>query len=178
MMAHLWWSQILLMVPKNIDASIPTGKIFGIHNRLVELDHLPQGEKIMLNSLQSGLNLVVVVHVLYSSTSILCTSFGPRTHAFTLDHSTGDFILTHPNIKIPSRGQIYSVNDARPYFAWPPLAQSKLPPPFFLFINLGSHSFIYLSLLYFILQYPRSISQNSCPPVLFFFLKKKKLILM
>lgn len=89
---------------RNIDASIPTGTIFGIYNRLVELDHLPKEEKTMLNSLQSGLKLVAAIYVLYSSATILCTSFGSGTHAFTLDHSTGDFILTHPNIKIPPRG--------------------------------------------------------------------------
>ncbi|XP_052194834.1 uncharacterized protein LOC127802827 [Diospyros lotus] len=103
---------------RNIDASIPTGTIFGIYNRLVEVDHLPVEEKALLNSLQSGTRLVAAGYVLYSSATILCTSFGSGTHAFTLDHSTGDFILTHPSIKIPPRGQIYSVNDAR-YFDWP-----------------------------------------------------------
>ncbi|CAK9141667.1 unnamed protein product [Ilex paraguariensis] len=103
---------------RNIDASIPTGTIFGIYNRLVELDRRPVEEKAMLNSLQSGTRLVAAAYVLYSSATILCTSFGAGAHAFTLDRSTGDFILTHPSIKIPSRGQIYSVNDAR-YFDWP-----------------------------------------------------------
>lgn len=103
---------------RNIDASIPTGTIFGVYKRLVEIDHLPVEEKAMLNSLQSGTRLVAAGYVLYSSATILCASFGSGTHAFTLDHSTGDFILTHPNIKIPPRGQIYSVNDAR-YFDWP-----------------------------------------------------------
>ncbi|XP_030944376.1 fructose-1,6-bisphosphatase, cytosolic [Quercus lobata] len=103
---------------RNIDASIPTGTIFGIYNRLVEVDHLPKEEKALLNSLQAGARLVAAGYVLYSSATILCTSFGSGTHAFTLDHSTGDFILTHPSIKIPPRGQIYSVNDAR-YFDWP-----------------------------------------------------------
>ncbi|EXC43850.1 Fructose-1,6-bisphosphatase [Morus notabilis] len=103
---------------RNIDASIPTGTIFGIYNRLVELDHLPMEEKAQLNSLQSGTRLVAAGYALYSSATIFCASFGSGTHAFTLDHSTGDFILTHPNIKIPPRGQIYSVNDAR-YFDWP-----------------------------------------------------------
>ncbi|XP_027161889.1 uncharacterized protein LOC113762578 [Coffea eugenioides] len=103
---------------RNIDASIPTGTIFGVYKRLVELDHLPVEEKAILNSLQSGTRLVAAGYVLYSSATILCASFGSGTHAFTLDHSTGDFILTHPNIKIPPRGQIYSVNDAR-YFDWP-----------------------------------------------------------
>lgn len=103
---------------RNIDASIPTGTIFGIYKRLIEIDHLPAEEKAMLNSLQSGRRLVAAGYVLYSSATILCTSFGTGTHAFTLDRSTGDFILTHPDIKIPPRGQIYSVNDAR-YFDWP-----------------------------------------------------------
>ncbi|XP_042517574.1 fructose-1,6-bisphosphatase, chloroplastic [Macadamia integrifolia] len=103
---------------RNIDASIPTGTIFGIYNRLLELDHLPKEEKAQVNSLQSGTRLVAAGYVLYSSATIFCLSFGSGTHAFTLDRSTGDFVLTHPNIKIPPRGQIYSVNDAR-YFDWP-----------------------------------------------------------
>lgn len=92
---------------RNIDASIPTGTIFGIYKRLVELDHLPREEKAQLNSLQSGAKLVAAGYVLYSSATIFCTSFGSGTQAFTLDHSTGDFILTHPNIKIPTRGNIF-----------------------------------------------------------------------
>ncbi|BFG41261.1 hypothetical protein CerSpe_275350 [Prunus speciosa] len=103
---------------RNIDASIPTGTIFGIYRRLEELDHLPTEEKALLNSLQTGTRLVASGYVLYSSATIFCASFGSGTHAFTLDHSTGDFILTHPSLKIPSRGQIYSLNDAR-YFDWP-----------------------------------------------------------
>ncbi|KAB1997348.1 hypothetical protein ES319_D12G018700v1 [Gossypium barbadense] len=103
---------------RNIDASIPTGTIFGVYNRLTELDNQPTEEKALLNSLQSGRKLVAAGYVLYSSATILCASFGSGTHAFTLDHSTGDFILTHPSIRIPPRGQIYSVNDAR-YFDWP-----------------------------------------------------------
>lgn len=103
---------------RNIDASIPTGTIFGVYNRLKELDHLPPDERASLNSLQSGTKLVAAGYVLYSSATIFCATFGSGVHAFTLDRSTGDFILTHPSITIPPRGQIYSVNDAR-YFDWP-----------------------------------------------------------
>ncbi|CAN6177225.1 unnamed protein product [Urochloa humidicola] len=103
---------------RNIEVSIPTGTIFGIYNRLVELDHLPLEERAQLNSLQSGTRLVAAGYVLYSSATILCISFGAGTHAFTLDWLTGEFILTHPSLQIPPRGQIYSVNDAR-YFDWP-----------------------------------------------------------
>ncbi|KAL9260231.1 Fructose-1,6-bisphosphatase, chloroplastic-like protein [Drosera capensis] len=103
---------------RNIDASIPTGTIFGVYNHLVEADKLPREEKALINSLQSGSRLVAAGYVLYSSATILCVSFGAGTHAFTLDQSTGEFVLTYPSIRIPPRGQIYSVNDAR-YFDWP-----------------------------------------------------------
>ncbi|KAK8940478.1 hypothetical protein KSP39_PZI010035 [Platanthera zijinensis] len=103
---------------RNIDVSIPTGTIFGIYNRLVELDQLPVEEKAQINALQSGNRLVAAGYALYSSATIICLSFGSGTHTFTLDRSTGDFLLTHPSLRIPPRGQIYSVNDAR-YFDWP-----------------------------------------------------------
>ncbi|KAF3333219.1 Fructose-1,6-bisphosphatase [Carex littledalei] len=106
---------------RNIDASIPTGgTIFGVYHRLEEIDHLPTEEKAQLNSLQSGARLIAAAYVLYSSATIFCASFGPGkgTHAFTLDQTIGEFVLTHPDIKVPPRGQIYSVNDAR-YFDWP-----------------------------------------------------------
>jgi fructose-1,6-bisphosphatase I len=91
---------------RNIDTSIPTGTIFGIYKRLEELNDLPTDEKTFLNSLQSGNRLIASGYVLYSSAIILCITFGSGTHAFTLDHSTGDFILTNPSIKIPPHGNI------------------------------------------------------------------------
>lgn len=103
---------------RNIDASIPTGSIFGIYKRLEETDALPKEEKAELNVLQRGGRLVAAVYALYSSATVFCISLGSGTHAFTLDQSTGDFLLTNPNLTIPKRGQIYSVNDAR-YFDWP-----------------------------------------------------------
>ncbi|CAH1412722.1 unnamed protein product [Lactuca virosa] len=90
----------------------PTRIIFGIYNRLTEIDNLPTEDKVLLNSLQSDNHLVVVVYVLYYCTTILYTPFGSDAHAFTLDHSTEDFVLTHPDVKIPRRGQIYSGNDS------------------------------------------------------------------
>lgn len=103
---------------RNIDASIPTGSIFGIYRQMEEADGLPVEEKAQVNVLQSGERLVGAVYALYSSATILCISVGSGTHAFTLDRSVGEFVLTHPNLIIPQRGQIYSVNDAR-YFDWP-----------------------------------------------------------
>ena len=40
-------------------------------------------------------------------------------HGFTLDTLVGEWALSHPAMRVPPRGQIYSVNDAR-YHDWPP----------------------------------------------------------
>ena len=40
---------------------------------------------------------------------------------FTLDTSIGEFVLTHPNVKLPDRGSIYSMNEANRPFWDPPL---------------------------------------------------------
>jgi fructose-1,6-bisphosphatase I len=39
-------------------------------------------------------------------------------HGFTLDPTIGEFVLTHPNVRIPERGRIYSFNEANE-FKWP-----------------------------------------------------------
>jgi fructose-1,6-bisphosphatase I len=94
---------------KNIECSIPTGTIFGVYK------HDPSK-----GVMQSGANLVAAGYTLYSSSTILVLTLGQGTgtHGFTMDRNTGRFILTHPDMKIPSSGQIYSLNDAR-YFEWP-----------------------------------------------------------
>ena len=47
--------------------------------------------------------------------SVCCQviSVGAGTHGFTLDPSSSEFVLSHPAMRIPERGQIYSLNDAR-----------------------------------------------------------------
>ena len=46
----------------------------------------------------------------------VCTASG--VHGFTLDPTIGEFVLTHPNVRIPRRGRIYSFNEANE-FKWP-----------------------------------------------------------
>jgi fructose-1,6-bisphosphatase I len=40
---------------------------------------------------------------------VYCTGHG--VHGFTFDPSVGEFLLSHENIRIPSRGSIYSMNE-------------------------------------------------------------------
>lgn len=103
---------------RNIDASIPTGTIFGIYHRLPEADHLPTEEKAFVNVMQRGERQVAAGYALYSSATIMAISVGSGLHGFTLDYNLGEFVYSHHDIRIPERGQIYSVNDAR-YFDWP-----------------------------------------------------------
>lgn len=103
---------------RNIDASIPTGTIFGIYRRLPEADHLPIEEKAYANVMQRGEQQVAAGYALYSSATIMAVSVGSGLHGFTLDYTIGEFVYSHHDIRIPERGQIYSVNDAR-YFDWP-----------------------------------------------------------
>lgn len=51
-----------------------------------------------------GADQIAAVYALYSSASMLVLTLGHGTHGFTLDPSTGEFVLTHPNIRIPKRG--------------------------------------------------------------------------
>jgi len=97
---------------RNIECSIPTGTIFGIYC-------VPGGAGGEEAALQAGSQLVASGYALYSSaTMVVATLGGGRAAAFTLDATTGDFLATHPTLRVPPRGQIYSLNDAR-YWDWP-----------------------------------------------------------
>ncbi|CAN0459051.1 unnamed protein product [Ascophyllum nodosum] len=90
----------------NIDASIPTGTIFGVY--------LADPTKTALeNTLQPGNRLVAGGYCLYSSSTVLVLSLGAGTHVFELDRSLGEFVLSKPCIKMPARGRSYSLNEAR-----------------------------------------------------------------
>lgn len=55
--------------------------------------------------------MVAAGYTMYGSSCNLVLSTGQGVNGFTLDESLGEFILTHPEIKIPSRGKIYSFNE-------------------------------------------------------------------
>ncbi|KAG0557517.1 hypothetical protein KC19_11G136900 [Ceratodon purpureus] len=103
---------------RNIDASIPTGTIFGIYRRLPETDYLPTEEKAYANVMQRGERMVAAGYALYSASTLMAISVGSGLHGFSLDYTIGEFVYSHHDIRIPERGQIYSVNEAK-YFDWP-----------------------------------------------------------
>ncbi|GAB2240422.1 hypothetical protein Droror1_Dr00020940 [Drosera rotundifolia] len=58
-----------------------------------------------------GTSMVAAGYCMYGSSCMLVLSTGSGVNGFTLDPSLGEFILTHPNIKTPKKGKIYSVNE-------------------------------------------------------------------
>ncbi len=84
----------------NIDVNAPLGSIFSIHR----LD--PAG-----NFLKPGCEQVASGYLLYGSSTLLVYTCGEGVHQFTLDPVVGEFFLSVPEIQIPARGKIYSVNE-------------------------------------------------------------------
>ena len=107
----------------NVDVGVVSGTIFGIFKEkeecLVDFGETvsDQAEKRLLKALQ-GPNLVAAGYCMYSSSTVMMFSMGDGVHGFTLDPAIGEFVLTHRNVKIPKRGQIYSFNEAN-QFKWP-----------------------------------------------------------
>lgn len=107
----------------NIDANVSVGTIFSIHQR-----RTPDGTDGTLDDvLQRGRDLIAAGYVVYGSSTMLVLSSGGRVDGFTLDPQLGEFLLSHPNIRIPERGTIYSTNEGyesfwdertRRYVAW------------------------------------------------------------
>ncbi|HEX8832539.1 MAG TPA: class 1 fructose-bisphosphatase [Longimicrobium sp.] len=97
----------------NIDANVSVGTIFSIHRKVS--DH-PRG--CLQDCLQPGFKQVAAGYVVYGSSTMLVYTTGNGVHGFTLEPSIGEFLLSHPDIRIPSPGQrIYSCNEGN-YGKW------------------------------------------------------------
>jgi fructose-1,6-bisphosphatase I len=62
--------------------------------------------------LQPGRRQVAAGYVIYGSSTMMVYTTGQGAHGFTLDPSIGEFLLSHPNIRIPENGRYLSVNDS------------------------------------------------------------------
>ncbi|KAL4465890.1 hypothetical protein ABPG74_004127 [Tetrahymena malaccensis] len=91
----------------NIDANVSIGSIFAIWRRQTEEETGATIEDL----LQDGRSLVAAGYCLYGSSTHLVLCTGHQVNGYTLDPSLGEFLLTHPDIKIPKRGNIYSINE-------------------------------------------------------------------
>jgi fructose-1,6-bisphosphatase I len=96
----------------NINANINIGTIFSILPRLTRTGH-----GSLADCLQAGRRQMAAGYVLYGSSTMLVYTTGVGVHGFTFEPSLGEFLLSHPDIRTPERGRIYSVNESN-YFQW------------------------------------------------------------
>ena len=96
----------------NIDANVNIGTIFSILPRLTRT-----GRGTHEDVLQAGRRQLCAGYVLYGSSTMLVYTTGDGVHGFTYEPSIGEFLLSHPNIRTPERGRIYSVNEGN-YVSW------------------------------------------------------------
>jgi fructose-1,6-bisphosphatase I len=91
----------------NIDVNVSIGTIFSIFERVS-----PRGQVATMDDfLQEGTRQVAAGYVIYGSSTMLVYTTGNGVNGFTLDPSIGEFCLSHPNIKTPKSGTIYSINE-------------------------------------------------------------------
>ncbi|MEB3295588.1 MAG: class 1 fructose-bisphosphatase [Synechococcales bacterium] len=96
----------------NVDININVGSIFSIRQQ--------EGEDLdgsASDLLQHGRKQIAAGYILYGPSTMLVYSIGQGVHAFTLDPSLGEFILSSENIQVPSHGAIYSVNEGN-FWQW------------------------------------------------------------
>lgn len=90
----------------NIDVNVAVGTIFSIYRR-----KSTDGKATLEDVLQQGTEQVAAGYVIYGSSTMLVYTTGKGVNGFTLDPSIGEFCLSHPNMKIPINGTIYSLNE-------------------------------------------------------------------
>jgi fructose-1,6-bisphosphatase I len=90
----------------NIDVNVSIGTIFGVYRRISE-----KGKPCTkADFLQPGRNQVAAGYIVYGSSTMMVYATRRGVNGFTLDPAIGEFTLSHPDIRCPESGKIYSVN--------------------------------------------------------------------
>lgn len=102
---------VLLMDPldgsSNIDVNVSVGTIFSIYRRVSEVG-TPVTEE---DFLQPGNKQVAAGYVVYGTSTMLVYTTGHGVNGFTLNPAIGTYYLSHPDMKFPEKGCIYSINE-------------------------------------------------------------------
>ena len=118
----------------NIDVNVSVGTIFSIYRRTD-----PGGPIRLEEVLQKGTQQVAAGYVIYGSSTMLVYTTGKGVNGFTLDPSIGEFCLSHPNMRIPLNGTIYSINEGnyvkfpqgvKDYIKYCQVEEPETNPPF------------------------------------------------
>ena len=95
----------------NIDVNISIGTIFSVFKRITPLGTPVTKEDF----LKRGDRQVAAGYVIYGSSTMLVYATRRGVNGFTLDPAIGEYCLSHPDIKCPATGNIYSVNHGNYY---------------------------------------------------------------
>jgi fructose-1,6-bisphosphatase I len=99
----------------NIDVNLAVGTIFSIL-------HCPDGIKPKVEDfLLKGVEQVCAGFVLYGPSTMMVLTTGHGVNGFTLDQDIGEFILTHPTMRIPEETSEFAINMSNQRFWEPPV---------------------------------------------------------
>src|SRR5690606_3689259 len=91
----------------NIDVNVSVGTIFSVYHRVSPVgSHVTEAD-----FLQPGNRQIAAGYVIYGSSTMLVYSTGNGVNGFTYAPTIGVFCLSHPDLKIPGTGIIYSINE-------------------------------------------------------------------
>ena len=105
----------------NIDVNVSIGTIFSIYRRVSRVGGPARQEDF----LQGGRAQVAAGYILYGSSTMLVYTTGHGVAAFTYENSLGEFFLSHPDIKIPRQGPVFSCNEGN-WFDYPEFVRTFL----------------------------------------------------
>jgi fructose-1,6-bisphosphatase I / sedoheptulose-1,7-bisphosphatase len=94
----------------NADVNVSIGTIFSI------LRHDRQDAPKVEDFLQKGVEQVAAGYAIYGPSTMLVLTVGKGTHGFTLDREVGNFILTHPSLRIPEDTSEFAINTSNARF--------------------------------------------------------------
>lgn len=91
----------------NIDCGVSVGTIFGIY----KAKNPGSGKYSLEDVMRPGTEMVAAGYCMYGSMSYMMITTGKGVAGFTLDPTLGEFVITHPNVQVPKKGNIYSINE-------------------------------------------------------------------
>ncbi|KAJ3192924.1 hypothetical protein HK101_005736 [Irineochytrium annulatum] len=111
----------------NIDCGVSIGTIFGVY-RVQDEGAAPSLKDV----LRPGTEMICAGYCMYGSCTMLVLTTGHGVNGYTLDPNIGEFVLTHPMMKLGKK-KIYSTNEGNAHTFSPAikayLDTLKFPPP-------------------------------------------------
>jgi fructose-1,6-bisphosphatase I / sedoheptulose-1,7-bisphosphatase len=97
----------------NIDVNVAVGSIFSV---LRAPDDVAARELTERDFLQPGARQVAAGYAIYGPATMLVLTVGNGVAGFTLDPALGEFMLTHPDLKVPAQTKEFAINASNSRF--------------------------------------------------------------